>query len=91
MEGLVLNPSQPDKILKISNQFNSESKTELSQCLRANFNVFAWCHDDMKGLNPDVMVHKLNSDHAFKHVRQKKRIFAIERNQAAKEEVHKLL
>lgn len=45
----------------------------------------------MKGLNPDVMVHKLNSDHAFKHVRQKKRIFAIERNQAAKEEVHKLL
>lgn len=37
------------------------------------------------------MVHRLNVDPTFKHVRHKKRTFAAERNQAAREEVQKLL
>ena len=41
----------------------------------------------MKGLNPDIMVHRLNADPAFKPVRQKKMTFAAKRNQAAREEV----
>ena len=66
-------------------------KKELSRCLRANADVFAWSYDDMEGLKPEMMVHKFNADPAFKPVRQKKRSFAAERNMAAKEEVQKLL
>ena len=55
--------------------------------MRVNVDIFPWSHDDMKGLNPEMMVHRLNADPAFKPVRQKKRYFAIERNLAANEEV----
>lgn len=45
----------------------------------------------MKGLNPEVIVHWLNANPAIKPVKQKKRNFATERNQPAKEEMQKLL
>ena len=80
LENLILDSSRPDQVLKISNQLNSEDKKELSQCLRANSYVFSWCHDDMKGLNLEVMIHMLNADPTFKPVRQKKRNFSTERN-----------
>ena len=87
----MLYSSQLDHILWISNQLDLTTKAKLSQCLVDNSDVFAWSHDDMKGLNPKVMVHRLNADSDFKLVRQKKRNFAAERNQAAKEEVQNLL
>ena len=45
----------------------------------------------MKGLNPEVMVHRLTAYPTFKPVRQKKKNFVVERNLAAKNEVQKLL
>lgn len=45
----------------------------------------------MKGLNPDIMVHRLNADPSFKPVGQKNRTFATEKNQVTMEEVQKLL
>lgn len=91
LEDLVLDSSQPDKILKISNQLSSEDKNELFQCLIANSDLFAWCHDDMKCLNPEVMVYGLDDVPNFKLETQKKRSFVAERNHAAKKEVEKLL
>ena len=37
-----------------------------------------------------MMVHRLNVSPSFPPIRQKKRVFALERNQAITEEVHKL-
>ena len=45
----------------------------------------------MKGLNSEVVMHRLNADPAIKPVRQKKRNFTAKRNLAAKEDVQKLL
>ena len=78
-------------MLKISNQLSPECKEELSQYLRANADVFVWSHNDMNGLNPEVIVYRLNVDPAFKPMKQKKRNFAAKRNLVAKKEVHKLL
>ena len=44
----------------------------------------------MLGINPSVMVHRLNVSPSFPPVRQKKRVFAPERGQAIAEKVRKL-
>ena len=63
----------------------------LTAFLRANQDVFAWSHEDMSGIDPSIMVHKLNVSSSFLPVRQKKRVFAQERDKANAEEVRKLL
>ena len=45
----------------------------------------------MPGIDPSIMVHKLNVSSLFPPVRQKKRVFAQEREKAIAEEVRKLL
>ena len=44
----------------------------------------------MPGINPSVMVHRLNMLPTFPPIRQKKRVFTQERDQAIAEEVRKL-
>ena len=44
----------------------------------------------MLGIDPSVMVHKLNVSPAFPSIRQKKRVFALKRDRAIVEEVRKL-
>ncbi|XP_075645091.1 uncharacterized protein LOC142616089 [Castanea sativa] len=52
--------------------------------------VFARSHKDMPGINPFVIVHKLNVLPSFSPIHQKKRVFAQEWDRAIAEEVHKL-
>ena len=58
--------------------------------LRKNQDVFAWSHEDMPGIDPSIIVHKLNVPPSFSPIRQKKWVFAQERDKAIAEEVHKL-
>ena len=44
----------------------------------------------MPGIDPSVMVHRLNVSPAFPPIRQKKRVFTPERDRAIAEEVRKL-
>jgi len=66
-------------------------KVELVAFLRHNSDVFAWSHEDMPGIDPSVIVHKLNVDPNYRLVKQRRRTFAAERHQAVAEEVEKLL
>ncbi|KAJ9560504.1 hypothetical protein OSB04_005664 [Centaurea solstitialis] len=52
---------------------------------------FAWSHEDMVGIDPDIISHKLNVDPTFKPVKQKRRKFASERNKVINDEVDNLL
>ena len=45
----------------------------------------------MPGIDPSVIVHRLNVLPSFSPIRQKKRVFAQERDKAIAEEVRKLL
>ena len=45
----------------------------------------------MLGIDPSVITHRLNVCPSFKLVRQKKRVFAPERDNAIKDEVQKLM
>ena len=45
----------------------------------------------MLGIDPSVIVHRLNVNPVFSPIQQKKRVFAQERDKAIAEEVRKLL
>jgi len=45
----------------------------------------------MLGINPSVITYQLNVSPAYKPVRQKRKVFAPERDNAIKEEVQKLV
>ena len=53
--------------------------------------VFSWKQEDMGGVDPAVITHKLNANLSFKSVKQKRRSFAPERQKAINEEIGKLL
>ena len=55
-----------------------------------NQDVFAWSHEDMPGIDPSIIVHRLNVNPESPPVRQKKRVFVQERDKAVAEEVRKL-
>ena len=55
--------------------------------LRENQDVFAKSHEDMPGIDPLIMVHRLNVSLSFPPIHQKKRVFAQEQDRAIMEEV----
>ena len=67
------------------------SDLDLANFLRTNQDIFAWSHEDMPGIDPSIIVHRLNVNPDSSLVRQKKRVFAQERDKAVAEEVRKLL
>ena len=67
-----------------------KTKQDLVQFLRKSINVFAWSHKNMPGIDSSVITYRLNMYPSSKSIRQKKRVFASERDNAIKEEVQKL-
>ena len=90
LEEIPLDSSDPGRTTKIGTLANTTIRQELITFLRRNRDVFAWDHEDMPGIDPSVMVHRLNVSPAFPPIRQKKRVFAPERDRAIAEEVRKL-
>jgi hypothetical protein len=87
----VLEDGQPEKTTKIGSNLPPKLKESLVQFLKNNKDVFAWSHEDMPGINPSIISHKLNVNPSLRPVKQKQRVFAPERNDAIMEEVDKLL
>ncbi|XP_075669818.1 uncharacterized protein LOC142639543 [Castanea sativa] len=90
LEDVPLDESHPEQTTKISTLAEPMVPQELETFLKENRDVFAWSHEDMPGIDPSVMVHRLNVSPSVLPIRQKKRIFAQERDQAVAEEVRKL-
>ena len=90
LEEIPLNSSDPGQTTKIGTLAYPAIRQELIAFLRGNRDVFAWGHEDMPGIDPSVIVHRLNVSHAFPPIRQKKRVFAPEQDRAIAEEVQKL-
>ncbi|XP_077242335.1 uncharacterized protein LOC143882811 [Tasmannia lanceolata] len=79
-----------EKLVKIGLTLKDDSREELVRFLRKNADLSAWTAD-MPGIDPEVTVHKLSVDPTCRPVKQKRRHFAPERQQAIMEEVEKLL
>ena len=82
---------RPKRTTKIGTLASWPVRQAITTFLRNNQDVFAWSHEDMPGIDPSVIVHRLNVSPSFPPIRQKKRVFAQERDKAIVEEVRKLL
>ena len=79
------------KTTRIGTTLSPEMRTRLIKFLKENLDVFTWSHEDMLGISPKIIQHKLNVDPERKLVQQRRRAFTLERDQAIAEEVTKLL
>ena len=91
LETMALTEGETTKMSRIGTTLSPKIRTRLIQFLKENLDVFAWSHEDMPGISPDVIQHKLNVNPKRKLVQQRRRAFAPERDQVVTEEVTKLL
>ena len=86
LEEILLNNSRLERMTKISTLANLPVRQALTTFLRENQDVFPWSYEDMLGIDPSIMVHRLNVSHSILLIRQKKRVFAQERDKAITKE-----
>ena len=91
LEEITLDESRPEWTTRMGTLASTLTRQALTAFLRMNQDVFTWSHEDMPGIDPSVIVHRLNVNPASSLIRQKKRVFAQERDKAIAEEVKKLL
>jgi hypothetical protein len=77
--------------LRVGAQLPADEKEKLVKFLRDHLDVFAWEHDEMPGIDPSIIEHRLNVDRNCRPVKQQRRSFAPKRNQAIEDEVQKLI
>ena len=81
----------PEHLAYVGSKLAEDLRSLLIRFLKQNRDVFAWKQEDMAGIDPAIITHKLNVSPSFKPVKQKRRSFAPERQKAINEEVNKLL
>ena len=91
LEEISLDESRPERTTRMGTLASPLIRQDLAVFLRINQDVFAWGHENMPGIDPSVIVHRLNVNPTSSPIRQKKRVFAQERDKAIAEEVRKLL
>ena len=90
LEDISLDEDNPGKSTRIGADLEGQIKKDLIHFLRENIDVFAWSHEDMSGIDPSVITHRMNIYPSSKPVRQKKMVFALEKDNVIKKEVRKL-
>ena len=90
LEDVPLDKSNPKRFTKIGTSMEEKTKQDLVQFLRKRIDVFVWSHEDMLGIKPSVITHRLNVHPFSKPIRQKKRVFSPEWDNAIKKEIQKL-
>ena len=91
LETVELVEGETTKMTRIGTTLSLDMKTRLVQFLKENLGVFTWSHEDMLGISPKVIEHKLNVDPKKKPIQQRLRVFAPKQNQAITNEVNTLL
>ena len=72
LEEVILDESRPERTTRMGTLASPTIRQNLAGFLRMNQDVFAWSHEDMPGINPSIIVHRLNVNPDSSPVRQKK-------------------
>lgn len=91
LETIALQEGCPEKTTRIGANLSPPVRDLIIHFLKAKKDIFAWSHEDMLGINPSSILHKLNVDLPLRPIKQKMRVFALKRNDTIMEEVDKLL
>ena len=80
LDEIQIHPQFADHKVLIGAQLDPKLRSELIIFLQKRHDCFAWSHQDMTGIDPEMMTHQLHVDPDYPPVRQKRRKFAPERN-----------
>ncbi|KAK0585952.1 hypothetical protein LWI29_036856 [Acer saccharum] len=56
-ESVILEEAEPDKTVKIGARLTEQVKKDVTNLLREYKEIFAWCHEDMPGIDRSVISH----------------------------------
>ena len=71
LENIPLDERNLERYTKVGADLEGKNKKDLVHFLKKNINVFAWSHDDMPGIDPGVITHRLNICPSFEPVDRK--------------------
>ena len=72
LEKITLDESRPEQTTRIETLASQPIRQALAAFLKMNQDVFAWSHEDIPGIDPSVIVYRLNVNLASSPIRQKK-------------------
>ena len=81
----------PEHLAYIGSKLEEDLRSLLIHFLKQNKDFFVWKQEDIGGIDPAIITHRLNASPSFKPIKQKRTSFAPERQKAINEEVGKLL
>ena len=84
-------PEFPKHKVQIGARLTDTLREHVISFLKTNHDCFAWSHEDMTGIDPEVAVHRLQVDPDYRPIKQKRRKFASERNKIINDEIQKLI
>ncbi|KAM1456696.1 hypothetical protein ACFX13_034799 [Malus domestica] len=90
LENVSISKDYLDRMVKIGTTLSPPIWLTLISFLQENTEVFARSYEEMPGISPDIICHRLNIDSKTKPVRQKRRSYDAEWYEAMKAEVEKL-
>ena len=71
LETVKLVDGEPMKTTRVGTTMSVDTKKKLLQFLKENLDIFAWSHEDMLGISPEIIQHKLDVDPKKKPVQQR--------------------
>ena len=72
LEEVTLDESRPERTTRMGTLASQPIRQALASFLKMNQDVFAWSHNDMPGIDPSVIVHRLNVNLASSPIRKKR-------------------
>ncbi|XP_020426600.1 uncharacterized protein LOC109950865 [Prunus persica] len=90
LELVTLHDDNPDRQVRIGTSLSQELRSDLVAFLRLNSEVFTWSYNDMPGISPDIISHRLNVNPAVRLVLQKRGAYDPERYEAMRAAVDRL-
>ena len=60
LEDISLDENNLERCTRVGADLEEKTKKDLVQFLKKNTDVFAWSHEDMPGIDPSVITHRLN-------------------------------
>lgn len=85
-----IHPMDPTKTTRIEALLHKDAQDNFKTFLRKNIFVFTWSHEDMPGIDPGVIAHRLNIDPKCHPIKQMRKAFNLKLYEAIKVKVDKL-
>ncbi|VFQ93639.1 unnamed protein product [Cuscuta campestris] len=87
VEEVILDPAKPEQKVKVGKTLPHRLKEQLLEVLQAFKVLFAWGPEDMPGVDPKIICHRLAVDPTHKPIKQKKRFLSSERREFVTKQV----